>query len=213
MPHQAISEWRRRDHRPTLNSVKWHCLRTPTSHEMRMMCRKRGQQRWSALVSANTSRIARLMRAYLGEARWSAFVAHAEQHYKKQFLRAFEPSSGVIVCQGPIEGGPCPRAFKVRVDDPSAQELMQSMHLDHTHDVSNICSVWRASIPPNSRDWSVGVDPVRLCRLLFSLSTTPDGLEPCLHFRCGSSRADRSMSTRTCHSARAHYAHALSDLR
>lgn len=72
-------------------------------------------------------------------------------------MRAFEPSSGVIACQGPVEGGPCPRAFVVRVDDPSAQELMQSMHLDHTlsvtHDVGNICSVWRASIPPNSRDW------------------------------------------------------------
>jgi hypothetical protein len=179
---------------------------------MRMVCRKRGQQRWSSLVSASTSRIARSMRAHLGNVRWRAFVAHANKHYKERFVRAFEPSSGVIACAGPIDGGPCPNAFVVRLDDPSASELMQSMHLDHTHDIDNICTVWRASTPRDALEWSVGVNPARLCRLLFGV-TAPGVLEPCLHFRCGSSRAGRGTVTRVCHSPRAHYAQAISDLR
>jgi hypothetical protein len=178
------------------------------------MCSKRGQQRWSALVSGNTSRISRSMRAHLGKVHWRSFVAHANRHYKEQFVRAFMPTSGVIACAGPIEGGACPRAFVVRVDDPSARELMQSMHLDHTHDIDNVCSVWRASRPRarGARKWSAGVDPKRLCQLLFGV-TAPGGLEPCLRFRCGSSRADRGViQQRSCHSPRAHYAQAISHL-
>mmetsp|Transcript_29340 Transcript_29340/g.73674 ORF Transcript_29340/g.73674 Transcript_29340/m.73674 type:complete len:180 (-) Transcript_29340:235-774(-) len=178
------------------------------------MFRKRGQQRWSALVSASTSRIARSMRAHLGEVRWRAFVAHVNKHYKEQFVRAFEPTSGVIACAGPIEDGPCPRAFEVRVEDPRARELLQLMHLDHTHDIDNVCSVWRASSPRarGAREWSVGVEPERLCRLLFGVTASSSGLEPCLHFRCGSSRAGRGVVERSCHSPRAHYAQAISDL-
>ena len=204
-----LAGWRRRGECPTRASDPPHAF---TPQQIRLKCRKRGQQRWSALVSASTSRIARVMRGHLGAASWRAFVAHASAHYKEQFVRAFEPSSGVIACAGPIDGGRCPRAFKVRLDDPGACELMQSMHLDHTHDIDNVCSVWRASTPRGAREWSVGVDPDRLCRLLFGVSAR-DGLEPCLHFRCGSSRAGRGESARFCHSSRAHYAHAISDLR
>jgi hypothetical protein len=130
------------------------------------MFRKRGQQRWSALVSACTSRIARAMREHLGKARWHSFVAYAEARYKEQFVSAFEPDSGVIACAGPIEGGPCPRAFEVHVDDPGACELLESLHLDHTHDVGNVCSVWRASVPKAARGWSAGIERARLCRAL-----------------------------------------------
>ena len=90
-------------------------------------------------MSASTSRIARAMRGHLGAASWRAFVAHASAHYKAQFVRAFEPSSGVIACAGPIDGGRCPRAFQVRLDDPRALDLLESMHLDHVHDVGNVC--------------------------------------------------------------------------
>ena len=42
---------------------------------------RRGKQRWSALVSAPSSRLAKCMRARLGESAWSAFVSRAETHY------------------------------------------------------------------------------------------------------------------------------------
>jgi hypothetical protein len=152
------------------------------------------------------------MREHLGKAHWRSFVAYAEARYKEQFVSAFEPDSGVIACAGPIEGSPCPRAFEVRVDDPRACELLQSMHLDHTRDVANVCSVWRASVPKGARRWSAGIDRARLCRMLFGV-TAADGLEQCLHFRCGSSRgAGGHRVARLCHSPRAHWAHSVSDL-
>ena len=202
-PQRAFTGWRRRGEGPT--SVP-SPLRTP--QEVQKICRKRGQQRWSALVSASTSRIARSMRAHLGSVRWQAFVAYANTHYKEQFVSAFEPGSGVITCAGPIEGGQCPRSFQVRLDDPKAEELLQSMHLDHTHDIDNICAVWRDSVPRDARTWSVGIDHKRLCRMLFGVTSA----KPCLHFRCGSSRSGR-IGRRFCHSPRAHYAQAISDLR
>jgi hypothetical protein len=153
------------------------------------------------------------MREHLGEARWRSFVTYAEARYKEQFVSAFEPDSGVIACAGPIEGGPCPQAFVVRVDDPGACELLESLHLDHTHDVGNVCSVWRASVPKSARGWSSGIDRARLCRMLFGASAA-DGLEQCLHFRCGSSRgAGGHRVVCFCHSPRAHYAQSISELR
>jgi len=73
---------------------------------------QRAQKRWSALVAAPRSRIALQMRAHLGEDHWQAFVRHAENNkWKTQFLRALEPSTRVLVCAGPIEGGPCPYCY------------------------------------------------------------------------------------------------------
>jgi hypothetical protein len=202
-PPRAFPGWRRRGEGPT--SVPTPLL---TPQENRTKCRKRGQQRWSALVSARTSRISRSMRAHLGERRWRAFVAYADAHYKKQFVNALEPTSGVICCAGPIEGGLCPGAFQVRLDDPRALELLQSMHLEHAHDLDNVCAVWRNSTPSNARKWCDGVDPDRLCRMLFCVTAA----KPCLHFRCGWSRSGRIVS-RFCHSPRAHYAQVISHLR
>ena len=51
---------------------------------------RRGKQRWSALVSAPTSRLAANMRPRLGEALWADFVAHANAHYKEAFVNAFD---------------------------------------------------------------------------------------------------------------------------
>ena len=50
---------------------------------------RRGKQRWSALVSAPTSRLAAYMRDRLGDELWSDFVRHANRHYKARFVRAF----------------------------------------------------------------------------------------------------------------------------
>jgi hypothetical protein len=153
------------------------------------------------------------MREHLGEVRWRSFAAYAEARYKEQFVSAFEPDSGVIACAGPIEGGPYPRAFVVCVDDPGACELLESLHLDHTHDVGNVYCVWRASVPKGARGWSAGIDRARLYRMLFGV-TAADGLEQCLHFRCGSSRgAGGHRVARLCHSPRAHYAQSISELR
>ena len=50
---------------------------------------RRGKQRWSALVSAPTSRLAKCMRARLGDALWADFVSYANAHYKPAFVRMF----------------------------------------------------------------------------------------------------------------------------
>jgi hypothetical protein len=42
------------------------------------------------------------MREHLRKARWRSFVAYADARYKEQFVRAFEPDSGVIACAWPI---------------------------------------------------------------------------------------------------------------
>jgi hypothetical protein len=152
------------------------------------------------------------MREHLGKARWRSFVAYAEAHYKEQFVSAFEPDSGVIACAGPIEGGPCPRAFVARIDDPGAFKLLQSLHLDHSHDVGKLCSVWRASVLTGARRWSAGIDRARPCQMLFGV-TASDDLEQCLDFGCGSIRgAGGHRVARLCHSPRAHWAHSVSDL-
>jgi hypothetical protein len=100
----------------------------------------------------------------------------------------------------------------VRVDDPGPCELLESLHLDHTHDVGNVCSVWRASVQKGARGWSAGIDRALLCLMLFGV-TGEDGLEQCLHFRCGSSRgAGGHRVARLCNSPRAHYARSISEL-
>ena len=42
---------------------------------------RRAKQRWSALVSGSTSRLARAMRGRLGDAHWAAFMRHANRQY------------------------------------------------------------------------------------------------------------------------------------
>ena len=63
------------------------------------VARKRAQQRWSALLTANGSRLAREMRGALGEQCWAEFLVHAA-HYKRSFLKAFDPPDGELRCAG-----------------------------------------------------------------------------------------------------------------
>ena len=44
----------------------------------------------------------------LGEANWKAFVCYAEVHHKEAFMRALTPESGILCCDGKIDGMPCP---------------------------------------------------------------------------------------------------------
>ena len=97
---------------------------------------RRGKQRWSALVSAPTSRLAKQMRTRLGDAHWAAFVRHANRHYKATYVRAFRPC--VLRCVGPVGGGPCPHAFAVDTTTPGAD--LECLHLDHERPVHLTCA-------------------------------------------------------------------------
>ena len=69
------------------------------------LAQRRGAQRWSALVTAPTSRLARQMRPHLGAELWDEFVEHANRHYKAGWLRAFAPATGVLRCVGTLDDG------------------------------------------------------------------------------------------------------------
>ena len=73
-------------------------LRKPSSKKRRAIASnsssiklgvRRAKQRWSALVSAPSSRLAKCMRERLGEAHWWAFVRHANRRYKAAYVKAF----------------------------------------------------------------------------------------------------------------------------
>ena len=72
---------------PKRNSVKPLVRKSSSSSKLGL---RRGKQRWSALVAAPTSRLAGMMRERLGDAAWNAFVAHANEHYKGTYVRAFD---------------------------------------------------------------------------------------------------------------------------
>ena len=77
---------------------------------------RRGKQRWSALVSAPTSRLAAYMRDRLGDALWSDFVRHANRHYKARFVWAF--CKPTLRCVGRLAlGRNAPLVRKLRLQD------------------------------------------------------------------------------------------------
>jgi len=165
---------------------------------------QRAQKRWSALVAAPRSRIALQMRAHLGEDHWQAFVRHAENKWKTQFLRAFEPSTHVLACAGPIEGGPCPYQFSIYTHSIAAESQLQYLHLDHTHDLSNVCAVWRQAVPQFPQSWHEDIDGDRLCHMLFRMRATERGEPSRLHFRCGEAHGGLYPGRRFCHASSAH---------
>ena len=80
-------------------------LRSPRSSEQES---KRAPQRWSALLTQTKSRIGFNcgMRERLYEANWAAFIKYAEAEHKAAFLRALTPASGLLCCEGKIDGAP-----------------------------------------------------------------------------------------------------------
>jgi len=143
---------------------------------------RRAGQRWSALVSAPTSRVARLMHPALGDARWAAFLAHATERYKPAFLAAFAPPT--LRCVGQA-GRPCPHGFVVTPASPNAP--LEHLHVDHEQDVQITCDMWRAALPPAPASWDDGIDGGLLCHLLFGVRDDPVHGPPMLRFRCGPS--------------------------
>ena len=62
------------------------------------------------------------MRKRLGEIHWAALVKYAETEHKEAFLRALAPASGVLCCEGSIEGSPYPKAVCIVLNSLSVVE-------------------------------------------------------------------------------------------
>ena len=146
---------------------------------------RRAKQRWSALVSAPTSRLARYMRPLLGHRIWNAFVKHANACYKDRYVSAFAEQP--LECVGPLDGTGCPHAFRVDLSSPEAPRMLAHLHLDHDHPIHQTCSAWCEELPPEPQSWDDGIDGRKLCHFLFGVSHDPAN-PPCLHFRCGPRR-------------------------
>ena len=171
------------------------CSGRPTSGALLPPRPRRAGQRWSALVSAPTSRVAHAMLRALGEAHWAAFVAHATAHYKPAFLAVFQRR--VLRCVGRY-GRPCPRGFAVELASPVAADALPLLHLDHEQDVQITCDMWRAALPPAPASWDDGIDGALLCHLLFGVVEDPVHGRAMLRFRCGPAGLLAVMKTTVC---------------
>ena len=199
---------------------KWVC---PASTAVRKVCRSRASKRWSTLLTQTKSRIGAKcgMRQRLGEANWAAFVKYAEAEHKAAFFRALTPASGVLCCEGKLDGTPCPKAESVdlkRASVAECEERLSKLHMDHTHDVKHICEVWSKALPANPKAWDEGICGPLVAHLLFG--TEDHLLAQCsarpiwrrqICFRCGSVRGVEGQHAGDfCHDLEhAHYAHTL----
>ena len=144
---------------------------------------RRAKQRWSALVSAPTSRLAKYMRDRLGDALWCRFVRHANCHYKAAFVRAF--CRPTLRCVGPLDGTACPHAFEVDLHAPNANVKLKFLHLDHERPVHLTCARWAKALPAQPTSWDDGIDGDALCHDLFGVRDDEWHGRRCLRFRCG----------------------------
>ena len=146
------------------------------------MARKRAQQRWSALLA----RVSKWVREALGESLWADFVAHADAHYKRAFVAAFD--SPHLACVGPPSGAPCPNAFCVDLTSATAFATLEHLHLDHEQDLAITCDMWArtlATLPHGPSAWDDGINAALLCHLLFSVRADSTHGTAMLRFRCG----------------------------
>ena len=158
---------------------------------------RRGKQRWSALVSAPTSRLAAYMRDRLGDVLWSDFVRHANRHYKARFVRAF--CKPTLRCVGRLDGTACPHAFEV--DLTEAKDKLQFLHLDHERPVHLTCAKWTSALPESPTSWHDGLDAGALCHDLFGVQDDELHGTKCLRFRCGPPRGGRFAVHNYCHTS------------
>ena len=129
-------------------------VRRPSKHpRFHALALRRAGQRWSALVTAPTSRIARMMRPVLGDALWAAFVVHANARYKPAFLAGFQ--APVLRCVGK-PGQECD--FAVDLFAPDAAAKLGCLHVDHEQDVQVTCDMWKNALPPTPVSWDDGID-------------------------------------------------------
>ena len=169
---------------PKRNSVKPLVRKSSSSSKLGL---RRGKQRWSALVAAPTSRLAGMMRERLGDAAWNAFVAHANEHYKDTYVRAFD--ADVLRCVGTVDGKPCPHAFEVDLAAKEAKAKLEFLHLDHERPVHLTCARWAAQLPKEPASWDDGLDGAELCHALFGVCDDDVHGARCVRFRCGPRRA------------------------
>ena len=184
-PHvaQTIDLTKTIDLAHTIDLTQPDLIQRPSKHPpFHTLALRRAGQRWSALVTAPTSRIARMMRPVLGDALWATFVVHANTRYKPAFLAAFQEP--VLRCVGK------PRqecSFSVNLRAPDAVAKLGCLHVDHEQDVQVTCDMWKNALPPTPASWDDGIDGSLLCHLLFGIQGDPVHGPPMLRFRCGPS--------------------------
>ena len=142
----------------------------PASPRVKSICFKRASNRWSTLLTKTKSRIGHKygMRKRLGEANWEAFVKYVEAEYKTTFMRAFTPTSGVLCCNGKLDGSSCPKKLDLkRISSIECEGQLEKLHLDHTYDVACICKVWREALSANPKAWDEGICAPLEAHLLF----------------------------------------------
>ena len=112
------------------------------------------------------------MRKRLGEIHWAAFVTYAEANHKEAFCRALSPASGVLRCEGSIEGTPCPKGFCIDLKSLSVDECgneLPGLHMDHTHDIKHVCKIWSQALPEHLQSWDDSVCGPLVAHLLFGV--------------------------------------------
>tara|TARA_B110000046_G_scaffold118448_1_gene125203 strand:- start:155 stop:826 length:672 start_codon:yes stop_codon:yes gene_type:complete len=192
-------------------------------HAVKQLCRNRASQRWSALLKQAKSCIGFKcgMRKRLGEVHWESFVKFAEAHHKEAFFQALIPSSGVLCCEGALEGAPCPKAIRIDLRSVSVLECgdeLPKLHLDHTQDVKHVCKIWSLALPEDPQSWDEGICGPLVAHLLFG--TKDHMLAQCSNRaiwrkqvvpHCGNIRGgEKQRVENVCHDvAGAHYTHAL----
>mmetsp|Transcript_18673 Transcript_18673/g.59105 ORF Transcript_18673/g.59105 Transcript_18673/m.59105 type:complete len:275 (+) Transcript_18673:245-1069(+) len=177
---------------------------------LKVVSRERARKRWSRLVGAKQSRVATEMREHLGHQQWNAFVRFVNEHYMDSFIEAFVPKSLVLACEGPIEGGACPHAFKIDLSQPRSVDDLDALHVDHAHDLMSVCSLWKRIVPLRPKLWHQGRNKRALCQALVGME--PFGcMQRCLHFRCGNkmhrrpSHIGKAPHSQWCHRHGAHH--------
>ena len=136
------------------------------------------QKRWSSFVSSPSSRIAKTMRSRLGERLWVDFVSHANRHYWPDYRHMVMPASNVLSCSGPMDGSPCPHAFRLDLLSPSVHAMSGFLHLDHERKVRDTCHSWLAHLPPLPTSWHDGSDRNDICHALFGVLDSAEGVTP-----------------------------------
>ena len=127
------------------------------------------------------------MKPLLGNERWAAFVAYAKAHYRDAFVDSFLPASGILKCEGPVGGTPCPHSYEVDLRATNAGARLARLELDHEHAVRETCHAWRRSLPACPSSWHDGVDADALCRSFFHVRHGSNRAG-CVAFRCGPQR-------------------------
>ena len=134
--------------------------------------RKRGQGRWSTLLTSSDSRIASTgIRARLGPQLWGAFVAYANKRFKPSFVALFEQGAeSGLHCVGPLGSRGCPYAERTNVLHSKHKDRVASLHLDHAIELNKICAAWLRAMPEGAlRSWDDGVEGELVCQLLFGV--------------------------------------------